>query len=166
MLEIIFFKKKFHIWGFESFIFWSSFLFRGTSLGRFSQCFFLFFVFAFFCSQLTIVADIFTQPPPPPTTTFIKKLFTTLLLILKWYDRALFCEWVSNIEAYLVFLYPRRDLLKLATCTRVSFLIKLQASGLKFKKRLWQTCFPVNFLRTVFLQNTSGPLLLNWSVFR
>ena len=34
------------------------------------------------------------------------------------------------------------------TCTRVSFLIKL----------LWQRCFPV--LRTPFLQNTSGRLLL------
>ena len=33
-----------------------------------------------------------------------------------------------------------------------------------FKKRLWHTCFPVNFaksLRTPFLQNTSGRLLLN-----
>ena len=163
MPEIIFFKKEFHIWGFESFIFWSSFLFRGTSLGRFSQ-FFCFFLLFFQSANYS--GRHFYSAFPPPTATFIKKLFTTLLLILKWYDRALFCEWVSNIEAYLVFLYPRRDLLKLATCTRVSFLIKLQASGLKFKKRLWQTCFPVNFLRTVFLQNTSGPLLLNWSVFR
>ena len=32
------------------------------------------------------------------------------------------------------------------------------------KKRLWHWCFPVNFakfLRTHFLQNTSGPLLLD-----
>ena len=39
------------------------------------------------------------------------------------------------------------------TCARVSFL----------KKRLWQRCFPVNFvkfLRTPFLQNTSVRLLL------
>ena len=31
------------------------------------------------------------------------------------------------------------------------------------KRRLWHRCFPVNFakfLRTCFLQNTSGPLLL------
>ena len=44
------------------------------------------------------------------------------------------------------------------TCGRVSFLIKLQ-----LKKRLWHRCFPVNFarfLRTPFLQNTSGRLLL------
>ena len=43
------------------------------------------------------------------------------------------------------------------TCTRVSFLIKLQASGLRpatlLKKRLWHRCFPMNFvkfLRTAF----------------
>ena len=33
------------------------------------------------------------------------------------------------------------------------------------KKRLWHRCFPVNFikfLRTPFLQNTSGRLLLIW----
>ena len=39
---------------------------------------------------------------------------------------------------------------------RVSFLIKLK------KNRLWHRCFPVNFvkfLRTSFLQNTSGQLL-------
>ena len=36
-------------------------------------------------------------------------------------------------------------------------------SGTFFKNRLWHRCFPVNFvnfLRTTFLQNTSGPLLL------
>ena len=34
------------------------------------------------------------------------------------------------------------------------------------KKRLWHICFPVNFakfLRTRFLQNTSGRLLLTWT---
>ena len=39
------------------------------------------------------------------------------------------------------------------TCARVSFL---------FKKRLWHRCFPgnfVKFLRTIFLQSTSGRLL-------
>ena len=39
------------------------------------------------------------------------------------------------------------------TCARVSFLIKLQTSGL-LKKRLWHKCFPVNFakfLKTHFL---------------
>ena len=39
------------------------------------------------------------------------------------------------------------------TCSRVSFLIKLQACAL-LKQRLWHRCFPVNFakfLRTPFL---------------
>ena len=51
-------------------------------------------------------------------------------------------------------------------CARVSFLIKLKASGLRpatlFKTRLWHRCFPVNFtkfLGTVFLQNTYGLVL-------
>ena len=53
-----------------------------------------------------------------------------------------------------------------STYARVSFLITLQALGLRpvalLKKRLWHRCFPVNFatfLRTPFLQNTSGRLL-------
>ena len=48
------------------------------------------------------------------------------------------------------------------TCARVSFLIKLRPATL-LKKRLWQRCFCINFakfLRTPFLQNTSGRLLL------
>ena len=52
-------------------------------------------------------------------------------------------------------------------CARVSFLIKLQALGLRpatlLKKRLWHICFPENFvkfLRTIFSQKTSGRLLL------
>ena len=52
-------------------------------------------------------------------------------------------------------------------CTRVSFLIKSQACNF-IKKRLWHMCFPVNFekfLRTRFLQNTSGRMLL-YFVFR
>ena len=51
------------------------------------------------------------------------------------------------------------------TCTRVSFLIKLQAEAYNFiKKGVWYRYFPVNFvkfLRTTFLQNTFGWLLLN-----
>ena len=50
------------------------------------------------------------------------------------------------------------------TCARVSFLIKLQTRpATLLKKRLWHRCFPVNFvkfLRTPFLQNTTGRLLL------
>ena len=56
------------------------------------------------------------------------------------------------------------------TCTRVSFLIKLQARPTTLlKKSLWHMCFPVNFekfLRTTFLQNTSGQLLLELTVNR
>ena len=47
------------------------------------------------------------------------------------------------------------------TCARASFLIKLLVSA--WQKRLWYRCFPVifmKFLRTRFLQNTSGRLLL------
>ena len=60
------------------------------------------------------------------------------------------------------------------TCAKVSFLIKLQASGQSLffnkvagfrhatllKKRLWHRRFPVNFATTPFLQNTSGQMLL------
>ena len=44
-----------------------------------------------------------------------------------------------------------------------SLLFRLRPTTL-LKKRLWHRCFPVNFakfLRTPFLQNTSGRLLLN-----
>ena len=47
------------------------------------------------------------------------------------------------------------------TCARVSFL----RPATLFKKKLWHSCFPVNFakfLRPTFLQNTSGRLLLYW----
>ena len=46
-------------------------------------------------------------------------------------------------------------------CVKESILIKLHSKGCE--KRTWQKCFPVNlakFLRTPFLQNTSGRLLL------
>ena len=49
------------------------------------------------------------------------------------------------------------------TCTRVSFLIKLQRPATLSKKRLWHRCFPGTFgkfLRTSNLQNTSRRLLL------
>ena len=50
------------------------------------------------------------------------------------------------------------------TCARVSFSIKLQDPATLLKKRVWYRCFPANFakfLRTTFLQNTSGRLLLS-----
>ena len=50
------------------------------------------------------------------------------------------------------------------TCARVFFLIKLQTKpATLLKKRLWHRSFPANyvkFLKTPFLQNTSGRLLL------
>ena len=40
------------------------------------------------------------------------------------------------------------------TCARVSFLIKLQASGLfVIKKRMCRRCFPVNFTNTFFTEH-------------
>ena len=58
----------------------------------------------------------------------------------------------------------RRNLTKFteSTCARVPFLSLRPATLLK--KRLRRRCFPANFvkfLRTSFLQNTSGQLLLN-----
>ena len=50
------------------------------------------------------------------------------------------------------------------TCVRVSFLIKLQTSDKQKVNMCWHRYFPVNFakfLRTPFLQNTSGQLLLS-----
>ena len=52
------------------------------------------------------------------------------------------------------------------TCARVSFFNKVAGLGpaTLLKKRSWHRCFPVNFaklLRTPFLQNTSGLLLLH-----
>ena len=50
-------------------------------------------------------------------------------------------------------------------CQSLSFnkVVGLRHAAL-LKKKLWHSCFPVNFtkfLRTPFLQNTSGRLLLN-----
>ena len=46
------------------------------------------------------------------------------------------------------------------TCSKVSFLVKFQASACNYiKKKLPHRCFPANFaklLRSSFLQNTSG----------
>ena len=57
------------------------------------------------------------------------------------------------------------------TCARISFLIKLQASGLRLstllKKRFWHWCFPVNFakfLRLPFLTEHLHWLLL-WMAY-
>ena len=67
--------------------------------------------------------------------------------------------WVGITEAVVRRCSVKKVFLKISdnsqenTRARVSFLIKLQASGL-LKKRLWHRCFPVNFakfLRTPFL---------------
>ena len=42
----------------------------------------------------------------------------------------------------------------LSLCVRVSFLIKLQAWPGNLKKRLWHSCFPVNFVK--FLRTPQG----------
>ena len=51
------------------------------------------------------------------------------------------------------------------TCARVSFFKKVAClRAATIKKRFWHRCFPVNFakcLRTPFLQNISGQLLLH-----
>ena len=87
------------------------------------------------------------------------------------------CLWEEKLELYRNRSSHRRCYVKKlkilqnsheSTCVRVSFLIKLQASGPRpatlLKERLWHRCFPVNFAkflnRTPFLKNTSGRLLL------
>ena len=57
--EVIFSKKEFQIWDFESFIFCSKFHFL-------CDCFRAFLPAFFFCRQSTMVTGIFTQPYPPP----------------------------------------------------------------------------------------------------
>ena len=56
------------------------------------------------------------------------------------------------------------------TCTRVSFLKKLQAClATLLKERLWHLCFPVNFAKLLwrpFSQNTSERLLVNSTLIR
>ena len=55
-----------------------------------------------------------------------------------------FCQYVPFINLNFI----RKIDLQENTCARVSFLIKLQDSGLRpatlLKKRLWYRCFPVN----------------------
>ena len=61
------------------------------------------------------------------------------------------------LEAVVQMCFVKKRLLEILqnsqekTCARVSFLIKLQASGLKpatlLKKRLWHRFFPVHFVK-------------------
>ena len=90
------------------------------------------------------------------------------------------CSWIASefsicLHCYIMFFrsshqscFTKKVFLEISQdsqesiCARVFFLIKLQVWGLQ-QKSLWYRCFPVNFvkfLRTPFLQNTSGRLLL------
>ena len=57
-------KKEFHIWHFESFIFWSKFLFWGLLQGVFASFFF------YFCRRPTMVSPL--PPPPTPQKSFLR----------------------------------------------------------------------------------------------
>ena len=84
---------------------------------------------------------------------FIEKLadrFALQINLLRSSHPEVFCK-----KVFLKILQNSQE----NTCTRVTFLIKLKA----LQKRLWHRCFHLNFakvLRTPFLQNTSGRLLV------
>ena len=64
----------------------------------------------------------------------------------------------------LQYQYMRHQCIVVFIYVQYSFAaMRNQTSSEKLKKRLWHRCFPENFakfLRTPFLQNTSGRLLL------
>ena len=86
--------------------------------------------------------------------------------------------WTFKLEkAILEVIFQRRSVKKVFleisqnpqenTCGRVSFLIKLQAIQLYLKKRLWHSCFRVNFvkfLRTPFFEEHPWWLLLQFEI--
>ena len=93
----------------------------------------------------------------------LSKVFQKSKIFYSWYAH----EYV-RISGWEIFVFieavvQRCSVIKvLFTSTRVSFLIKLQPATL-LKKRLWHRCFSVTFakfLRTFFLENTFGRLLL------
>ena len=88
------------------------------------------------------------------------------------------CSSIPSSEAATIGVLWKKVFLEISqnsqenTCARVSLLIKLQALGLRpatlLEKRLWHSCFPVNFMKfliTPFSQNTSGRLLLQFSSY-
>ena len=84
MPEIIFSKKEFQMWYFESFIFWSKYHYiLGTALGRFSQFFFLVFV----VGRPYWLTFLPSPPLPPPRAPLLishhhhKKASTALLFL-------------------------------------------------------------------------------------
>ena len=72
MPKIIFQKKEFQVWDFESFRFWSKVHFLGDFFSAF---------FKIFCRRRTTVANIFTQPPSSPYHHH-KKLPTALKVMV------------------------------------------------------------------------------------
>ena len=98
-------------------------------------------------------------------TVFLYRVVRTFLFLSLKTKKNIYrsSHWRCSIRK--VFLKISQNLQK-NTFVRVSYLIKFQASACNFilKKRLWHRCFTVNFakfLRTPFLQNTSGRLLLH-----
>ena len=79
------------------------------------------------------------------------------------FSRKLHLMWIIHLQEQLPEVLQEKVFLEISqnskeiTCDRVSFLTA-------FKKGLWHRCFPVSFakfLRTPFLQNISGRLLLH-----
>ena len=75
----------------------------------------------------------------------------------------MFCKVGAPIEAVVQRCSVKKGVLKNFTKFTGKHLCRASGLQLYFKKRLWHRCFPANFvkfLRTLFLQNTSGRLLL------
>ena len=99
-----------------------------------------------------------------PNIIFIRGRFQQRKLNIVRSSFSVFTETVAhNCSVKKAFLEISQNSLE-KTSTRVSFLIKLQASDIQFfKKDLWQRSFPVNFakfLRTTFLTEHLRWLLL------
>ena len=87
--------------------------------------------------------------------TEVKVFHESISYFMKWPWNCI--SWNALKEKFhsVSFLLEILQNLQENTCSIVSFLIK---------RKLWHKCFPLNFakfLRTLFLQNTSGRLLLN-----
>ena len=71
---------------------------------------------------------------------------------------------MSGISLQLIIIYLNEIIL--SEVQDIFFKYFIESKKKFFKKRLWHRCLPVNFakfLRTPFLQNTSGRLLLKQS---
>ena len=109
--------------------------------------------------------DRYSPDPDSQATSYDGHKITVLNLpwFLQWRSICI-TEVAAGYVLYIKVLLVISQNSQKSSCVRVSFLIKLAASGLNFiKKILWHRCFPVNFaksIRILFLQNTSGWLLL------